>query len=80
MGCITLPSRSSDPCNACVAIHDFALPAKDHWILSDFFICSCESGSGCSTAVERTLRERKVVSSIPVGCWAFFLFLFVSSA
>ena len=30
------------------------------------------SGSGCSTAAERTLHKREIVGSIPAGCWALY--------
>ena len=36
------------------------------------------SGSGCSTVVERTLRNIEVGGSNPAGCWAFFLFSILS--
>ena len=29
-------------------------------------------GSGCSIAVEHTIRDREVVGSNPARCWAFF--------
>ena len=29
-------------------------------------------GSGCSTGVEHTPRDREVMGSNPAGCWAFF--------
>ena len=29
-------------------------------------------GSGCSSVVERTPRNREIVGSIPPGCWALF--------
>ena len=37
-------------------------------------------GSGCSTAAERTARNREVVGSNPAGCWAFSLIYPLSSA
>ena len=39
------------------------------------FLRSYYQGSGCSTAVEHTPRNREVVGSNPVGSWAFSSFL-----
>ena len=35
-------------------------------------------GSGCSSAVEHTPRDRKVMGLNPAVCWAFLSLLFLS--
>ena len=75
-------STSAPPGNYAVACFIRVIQSTEGYILNQEKETTLNSqtlliaNSGCSTAVERTTRNREIVGYILAGCWAFFFFIY----